>query len=729
MTARVKTYAVTLAVVMTLASLQALLVVVGLHWLWLLVPALVLGGGLAWYFDRLVSGFDRDSEQQRRTEQRLRDSEGRLSSILQSIGAGVIATDRQGRVAFLNPVAERLSGWDLVDALNQPATEVLALADEESGQPLASPLSRVMEEGEIIDWRDKVLLRSRDGRSLPVACTVAPIASFNGMIGVVFVFREISKEREVQRNLLAAKEQAERASRAKSEFLAGMSHEIRTPLTAILGMADLLDQSPLDPEQRRYVAASRAAGESLLDLINGILDLSKIEAGRLEVEALEFDLDRLLRQIIEIMTLRARQKGLELHSSLRWPRPCLVVGDPIRIRQVLVNLIGNAIKFTEQGRVEVEASSSLPAAVGADSGPAGEGADPEKQATFHFVVRDTGIGIAPDKQELVFEDFAQADASTTRRYGGTGLGLAISRKLVTMMAGEIKLYSREGEGSVFTVDIPLPCRSAGSEEKVTVAGKAGGGWDGAPDAAEATGGLRILLAEDSLDNQLLFRAYLKGTGHQLAIAGNGREAVAKFRAADYDLVLMDIRMPEMDGYAATRAIRAWEREQGRPATPVLALTAHAFPEDVRQSAEAGCDGHLVKPIKLDDFRRAVSRHGRRRELPAGGLGGGSGAGPGDDADAEVALQELLADLIPGYLAKVAADLEIIAEALRRQDWPQAALLAHTIKGTGGGYGFAPLSEMAAELENAVRHEQAAVAEEIVAKTRHYLDKVRLTDNT
>ncbi|HET98009.1 MAG TPA: response regulator [Desulfurivibrio alkaliphilus] len=683
------------------AATIALVVLLDFGGRWLAAAvALLAGVGLACYLSRLIGGSLRDVDERLRTEQRLRDSEGRLSSILQSLGAGVIATDQQGRVAFLNPVAERLTGWDLVDALNQPVGEVLDLVDETTAHPLEIPLVRVLEEGEIVDWGNHILLRSRIGASRPVACTVAPIVSFVGMIGAVFVFRDTSKEREAQHNLLVAKEEAERASRAKSEFLAGMSHEIRTPLTAILGMADLLEQTGLKPDQRRYVKISRAAGENLLDLINGILDLSKIEAGKLEVEVVEFDLDRLVRQLCEIMVLRASQKGLEFVCRSRWPSPCPVLGDPTRIRQVLVNLIGNAIKFTEEGRVIVE-TAYLP-----EDGPSAP--DGPKRSLFRFVVKDTGIGIPQEKQELVFDDFAQANSSITRCYGGTGLGLAISRKLVHLMGGRIGLDSREGVGSVFTVELPLPFQEAvglGDREPLPAAEPA------LSNGAEP-GRMDILLAEDSPDNCLLFSAYLQGTGHRLDLAANGYEAVEKMMQGRYDLVLMDIQMPEMDGYSATRAIRAWEERLGRPRTPILALTAHAFQEDVRKSREAGCDSHLVKPIKLDDFLRAVNRY-----LPAKG-GKKSAAAP-----ETFEVEAFVADLVPGYLRKVADDLGGIEAALGQDDWEQVRLLAHNLKGSGGGYGFERLSSLAAELEEASGKPDREAAASVLAEMRLYLDRV------
>ena len=677
------------------------------------------------------------------SESRLRESENRLSSILQSIGAGVVATDLQGRVAFLNPVAERLSGWDLVEALNRPVMEVLRLEDEHGGEAMPDPLRRVQEDGEIVDWSGDIVLRSRDDQCHPVACTVAPIASFAGITGAVFVLRDTRREREIQHNLLAAKEEAERASRAKSEFLAGMSHEIRTPLTSIIGMADLLEGTPLDEEQRRYVEASRSAGENLLELINGILDLSKIEAGRLEVEVVEFDLDRLLRRTCEIMALRARQKGLDFDSRLSWPTPCVVFGDPARIRQVLVNLIGNAVKFTERGEISVE-TARLPVERRDEIG--------RPVARFIFQVKDSGIGVADDKHSLIFEDYAQADSSMSRRYGGTGLGLAICRKLVGKMGGEISLESREGVGSTFKVELPLPLL----EEK-----KIFGAERGEVEVEKRLGGaqapLCILLAEDSPENRLLFKAYLSGSGHSLEMAKDGEEAMARFRQGEYDLVLMDIQMPGMDGYAATRAIRAWEREQGREATPVVALTAHAFQDDIEKSRESGCDGHLLKPIKMADFLSALRLYAR----PAAGGQGGSSLyqqviGPGErlsgsldplqhrgreacanrnseesgskmpEAEGEIVrVEDFIADLVPDYLLKVRHDLQEMEDSLEGEDYPRVQLLGHTLKGSGGGYGFDRLTEFGARVEESARSKDRQGVAHGLEKLRKYLDEVRV----
>lgn len=644
----------------------------------------------------------RDVTRQRQAEKSLRDSEGRLSSILQSIGAGVVATDQEGRVAFINPVAERLSGWDLVEGLNRPVAEVLILGAEADGRRLQNPVQQVLAEGEIIDFAADTILIAKDGRRRPVACTVAPIATFSGIVGAVFVLRDTSREREIQRHLQEAKEQAERASQTKSEFLAAMSHEIRTPLTAILGMADLLGHSKLDPEQRHYLGVSRTAGENLLELINGILDLSKIEAGKLEIETVIFDLGRLIRQTCEIMALRARQKELAFECRVAWEGPLQVSGDSTRIRQVLINLAGNAIKFTDQGRVSIRAERI------ADATP--------PEMTFRLTVSDTGVGIPPDKHELIFNDFTQADSSTTRRYGGTGLGLAICRRLVRMMGGRIELASNEGQGSVFTVLLPLPFHTlaAGREEPAPESRQPGKSASGRP--------RRILLAEDSRDNQLLFIAYLKESRHFLDVAENGREALAKFRSGRYDLVLMDVQMPELDGYAATRAIRAWEAEEGRTPTPVVALTAHAFKEDIAASRAAGCDGHLAKPITREAFLRAIEQYAALPPQAKAGEGERTGEEPQGEV---VIIDPVVADLVPAYLAKVRDDLRAVSEALAANDRETARIIGHGLKGTGGGYGFARITELGGKMEAAILADDPPAALNCVDLLNDYLDRIEI----
>lgn len=380
-----------------------------------------------------------------------------------------------------------------------------------------------------------------------------------------------------------SKEAAEVATKAKSEFLANMSHEIRTPMTSVLGMAELLSETKLSKEQLKHVDHLTKSGDSLVRIINDILDLSKVEAGMIELEEINFSFGEKIEKIFSVFSIKADKKGIKLKKNISSNVPDYFFGDPVRLRQILINLIGNSIKFTDSGEVTISAECEKPA---------------EYSETCHLLISisDTGIGIPEDKLNTIFQEFSQGDSSTTRTHGGTGLGLSISKKLVELMGGRLEVKSKEGEGSTFYFNLNMRIGSHEEEPEKEL---------GAPITEGKEGPLNILLAEDAEDNRLLVKAFLKDTPHKLDMAENGEKAVEMFTAGEYDLILMDMQMPVMDGYTATRVIRGWENRNERKSIPIVAFTAHALKEEVEKCLESGCTNHLAKPIKKKDLIEAI----------------------------------------------------------------------------------------------------------------------------
>ena len=679
------------------------------------------------------------------TAANLRESELAMRQLFdQNLDSMMILDLETGRYIDVNEEYTRHSGYSREDIIGKRSRELSSFAIAEENVGLVAELKRA---GLVRNM--EATFRRKDGSTYSGLISALNL-KLRGHLCCITITGDIGALKETQRQLIAAREAALEASRAKSDFLSSMSHEIRTPMNAVLGMADMMSEGDLSAEQRRYLDIIRNNSIILLDLINGILDLAKVESGQLSFEEVDFDLRELIETVVETMGLHAHEKHLEIAGHVAADVPQNLVGDPLRLRQVIVNLLGNAIKFTTDGEIVLSVEMAHP-----DTGSG--------SVAIRFSVTDTGIGIAPDKIDSIFGAFTQADSSTTRKYGGTGLGLAIVKRLVEMYHGQLAVESEIGKGSCFsfsaefkTRPAPAPvsldaasvdlagirilvvddtaanrmilrraliskgvlvtcveCGQAALDEIVRAAVRGDSyrvvlldcrmpAMDGIevtarirhlglapgdcpiilmltsddlaatkararevgvetylikpikraalfealdralgvgrassqstspaePVGVDPTSGsavfakmrpLRILLADDSRDNRLLVHAYFKKMPHTLDEVEDGAAAVKKFKTGIYDLILMDIEMPIMDGYSATRAIRAMEKETGSRRIPIIALTASVLTDALKKARDAGCDAYVAKPVKKATLVAAVDKAIRDSETNGGGL--------------------------------------------------------------------------------------------------------------
>ena len=758
-----------------------------------------------------------------------------LDALIASTPVGIAVLDGRRSVRSVNAAFEALFGY--------PATEVVgagidALIVPDSLRSESSDLERRVRGGEVV--RVEVERMRKDGRRIHVRLSAAAVkAAADG--AVVALYEDISDRKAAEAAMREARDLAERVARARSAFLANMSHEIRTPMNAVLGFVELVLDTELAPEQRRALELVRTSSEALLTILNDILDYSKIEAEHLELESIPFDLPKVVHATATLLAVRAREKHLELTVDVPPDVPQMVRGDPTRVRQVLMNLIGNAIKFTEEGEVDVSASVTQ---------------RDGDEAAVQFRVRDTGIGISEEQLGSIFKEFTQADASMTRRYGGTGLGLAISRRLVALMGGVLAVTSEVGRGSEFsfTLRLPLEAAQAAARAKVSLGGRrllvvddnetnrrivrdmlgaegmavheapraeaglealrraagAGAAYDLAildaqmpdqdgfqlatairadralkktrlliltsagqrgdgercrqlgiqayltkpiarADLVEAVGtvlagtasapgevdlvtrhsiaesrqALRVLLAEDNPVNQQVATAMLLKRGHQVDVVGNGREAVDAVTKESYDLVLMDIQMPEMDGFEATEKIRALP--QGRT-LPIIALTAHALSGERERCLARGMTGYLAKPFKAHDLFAAVEGRGTQ---PAAAV---AAPAPAVDLAAfrrtmeEAGAAEAVDGILETFVATLPQRLEALVAAAGGTDAEPLQRAAHAFKSAAGTIGAGHLAALLEETERAAQGGDVAGArdklEHIQGEAQVVLDYIR-----
>jgi PAS domain S-box-containing protein len=500
-----------------------------------------------------------------------------LSLVASKTDNAVVIMDRSGLITWVNDAFIRMTGFSVQAAASARLDKLLSGPD--TNRESLKEMDQAFKLGHGVS--EEFLQYRREGTSSWITLNLTPIHNDQGIVTRwIGIGSDITKRKEAEQALKSAKEAAETASQLKGEFLANISHEIRTPMNAIIGMTDLTLATALDADQREYLSTVKQSAESLLDLLNDVLDLSKIEAGRLDIQQAPMDLHAVIQDTLKPLAFIATQKGLQFDVSISTEVPCLIVGDALRLRQVLVNLVGNAIKFTSRGHVEVTVQKQWQA---------------DGEAGLEFTIADTGIGIPPDKLSRIFEAFSQADSTITREFGGTGLGLAITSELLSLMKGRVWVQSEPGRGSQF--HFTLRCRLPGPLETQTFNRQknlADSTDTPDPFAAEQRP-LKILVADDHPANRRLMASILEKRGHRLSFATNGHEVLKHFRAEGFDIVLMDVQMPDMDGYQATAAIREIETET-HSHVPIIAVTAHGMQGSREVCLASGMDAYLSKPV-------------------------------------------------------------------------------------------------------------------------------------